>query len=201
MFDQAGRNRLVLVDKDRPTKFMHVMKSASKLPVSWYLDLHDSIFENCVLGISRDFGIREIVPERKIRLPKRYQIRNTAFRHLSRIIMENVLQIPYVKVESKSLKQNDFPTLTDRELKEVENMTKSFQDPIPSHNRRQTLTLILRDGSTRQILNENKLVRALQRLPITVNVFRFGDMSFSEQVSIMRRTDVLLCIHGEFFAS
>lgn len=66
----------------------------------------------------------------------------------------------------------------------------------PAGSERPRMTLILRDGNTRKIINEKLLIKTLKKLPVELGVYRFGTISFSDQVAIIDQTDILMAMHG-----
>ncbi|KAJ3082553.1 Protein O-linked-mannose beta-1,4-N-acetylglucosaminyltransferase 2, partial [Quaeritorhiza haematococci] len=62
------------------------------------------------------------------------------------------------------------------------------------------VTIILRDGNTRRILNSDALIQHIRdRFPsslITVSVHTFSNLSLRTQVSIIDSTDILITMHG-----
>lgn len=60
---------------------------------------------------------------------------------------------------------------------------------------------IAREGNSRQILNEESLLKNLTRLfhDISINKRFFGKLSFEEQVQLMSKTDIVFGIHGAAF--
>ncbi|KAJ3079949.1 hypothetical protein HK102_003408, partial [Quaeritorhiza haematococci] len=80
---------------------------------------------------------------------------------------------------------------SEREL--VDSMIASF----PRLNRTLRVTLILREGHTRRVLNEKQLIETLRRLPNTqLGVYRFASIPFPTQVAIINQTDVFIAMHG-----
>ncbi|KAJ3110942.1 hypothetical protein HDU96_006138 [Phlyctochytrium bullatum] len=62
--------------------------------------------------------------------------------------------------------------------------------------KRPTLSLIIRDGETRQIVNEDDVIKALKALPVNFRSYRFAKLPISEQIRIASESDILISMHG-----
>lgn len=78
-----------------------------------------------------------------------------------------------------------------------DNILKQKKDrPIFKWSNYPRLSLILRDGKTRQILNQDELVHSLKKLSVDLRVYTFSQMSLKDQIAAIDQTDILVTMHG-----
>ncbi|KAJ3383933.1 hypothetical protein HDU92_003877 [Lobulomyces angularis] len=218
-----GRNRMVVIENNKPSRFVKdILQFASPFPVKWHKELEDCLFRSATLGISRDFGIAEIKVETQINLTERILRRNTAYKFFCKSLKSRILDqrdtknkkiLKLIRGSNNMIENlNDFSSFDVSDLitqdgsendtdeddinefdeDEIISMIPVSESTLPLP----VMTLILRDGNTRRIINEKKLVLILKKLPVKLGVYRFGTMSFSDQMAIMDQTNILMTMHG-----
>ncbi|KAJ3227530.1 hypothetical protein HK099_001681 [Clydaea vesicula] len=218
-----GRNRMVVIENNKPSRFVKdILQFASPFPVKWHKELEDCLFRSATLGISRDFGIAEIKVETQINLTERILRRNTAYKFFCKSLKSRILDQRDTKnkkilklirgsnnmienlnnfssfdvsdliTQDGSENDTDEDDINEFDEDEIISMIPVFESTLPLP----VMTLILRDGNTRRIINEKKLVLILKKLPVKLGVYRFGTMSFSDQMAIMDQTNILMTMHG-----
>ncbi|KAI8801992.1 hypothetical protein BJ742DRAFT_563295 [Cladochytrium replicatum] len=168
-------HRLTLIDKNpKPSDFVHTLEAVSPYPVRWLEDLSPGLYKAAVFGISRNVLVAEL--DLELKSEGRFEKRALAFRAFCDKLKNNLLQ-------KKALKEY-----------------KSSQLPQAGRSQRSStrprVTLVLRTGKTRRVLNEKDIIAALKTLPIDLAVHQFDGLALEEQLAIIDETDVLVSMHG-----
>lgn len=130
------------------------------------------LFRMAVVGISRDVRVAEINNE--FNEEERFYLRSTVFRMFCERVKESILDRG-MTMFSRSIHEGRIPGLR------------------LSYPR---VSLILRDGLTRRVVNQGEVIKALRRMRIKLDVYTFTGMSLKRQIEIVDQTDVLITMHG-----
>ncbi|KAJ3381778.1 hypothetical protein HDU92_005127 [Lobulomyces angularis] len=191
-------HRFVLIDNDpHPTKFLAVLSVVTKFPVEFLDSINNTIFRAGVMGISKDVQVAEIDDE--IYFEERFELRKKVFRDFCDHLKEKILNFEdfenyghkifhkIVKKIRKNKKQS---------LQLLNFQKKKYNNNSSSSNVLQ-LSLILREGETRKILNEDGLIEMLKTFSeFEVNIYRFSQLTLQKQIEIIDQTDVFITMHG-----
>jgi hypothetical protein len=170
--------RMVLLDTSpKPTKFIPLLQSVSPYQVSWFDEIPDGLYKAAILGLSRDALVAEIDLERGNQW--RFGLRRQAYTTFCSTLKSKVLLKEIASTPST-----------------FSSLYKAVDGHVLRYWKRPKVTLVLRDGEIRRILNEEEVIRALQSLPINLSVRRFGNLTLNEQVSITHNTDIFITMHG-----
>ncbi|KAJ3213347.1 signal transducing kinase of the PAK [Dinochytrium kinnereticum] len=171
--------RFILTDTDpKPMAFVALLQAATPYPVQWLDAVPDGVFRAAIFSLSRDVNVAEL--EHESTEEARFGIRKEAFRSFSVEVKTHILN-PIAQERRKARK--------DAMLTWKPSVQRWW-------SRRVVLTLILRDGDTRRILNEDELTAMLAKLPVTLRVVRFGGMSLRDQLRISSESDIMVSMHG-----
>ena len=166
---------MVLLDrKPYPDRFVSILASAvSPAPAPiWFDALQEGIYKAAVVGISRDALVDEITPEKH--MDWRFALRNFAFKSFTE------------RIKAKELDR----TRTLWKKTDCSAVLKSKSKSRP------TVLLILREGQTRKILNQDALVKKLEKFPVQLVVKRFSLLPLKEQICLVDAADMMISMHG-----
>ncbi|KAI8806417.1 hypothetical protein BJ742DRAFT_816769 [Cladochytrium replicatum] len=171
-------HQMVLIDNDpKPTDFIRTLEAVSPYPVRWLEDFQPGVYKAAVFGISRDVIVAEIDYETDNQRP--FDNRALA----ARLFCE---KLKYQLLNSFTLNKQS----SSGPLKLWSTPGASGETPRPR------VTLVLRAGKTRKVLNEDEMIATLKLFPVDVVVHQFDGLGLEEQVSIVENTDVLISMHG-----
>jgi len=170
--------RFVLIDPDKPSKFISVLQAVTSYPIIWFEQLEDGLYKGAVIGISRDVLVAETNLETHHEW--RFERRSLIFRRFCGKLKQHFLG----RLNTK------YTGFREVEKEEEEEDSRSNESDIPR------VTFIQRDVGTRRILNQPKLVFEIQTLPINLTVYSFGNISLPHQIAIIDKTDIFMAMHG-----
>ncbi|KAJ3415502.1 hypothetical protein HDV05_004704 [Chytridiales sp. JEL 0842] len=179
----ADHYRMVLLDTDpKPVNFIPLLQSVSPYDAVWFDDLSDGLYKAAILGLSRDALVAEIDLERG---------------RLSRVELRRKAYMTFCNsLKSKVLEQGVISSLLSGKKGDSLSVLNSDQKSFSRFFSKPRVTLILRDGDLRKIVNENEVINMLKSLPVRLTVTKFGNLTLQQQLHIAHNTDVLITMHG-----
>jgi hypothetical protein len=139
----------------KPTRFLSLFTHITPFPVQFFDSLpHDMLFRMAVMGISRDIRVAEINNE--FFYEERFYLRSTVFRMFCDRVKENILDRG-MRMFQRGVHEGRIPGL---------------RLAYPR------VSFIVRDGSTRCVLNQDEVVKALRRMRIKLAVYSFTFVVF-----------------------
>ncbi|KAJ3334337.1 hypothetical protein HDU76_000030 [Blyttiomyces sp. JEL0837] len=168
--------------------------------------LSDTVFKAAVVGLSRDALVAEIDLEKGDEWGHR--IRRAAFRSFCDTLKERVLGRKVSGAVGSNRQGNGGTDLALKPLADVDAVEKvdeptSFWSGWGRYFQRglkrwakPKVTLILRDGKIRKILNEKEVIALLKALPVKLSVYQFGTLTLKQQIEIVDSTDIFITMHG-----
>jgi hypothetical protein len=160
---------MILMDKKPfPSLFKHLIDLQAS-NVQWWDTMKPGIYKAAVLGISRDVMVEEISLEKHVEF--RHGLRNLAFQTVASTI------------KSKMISKHSSQKFTTKAI-------------YRTFFKRPRVLLLIRDGATRQILNQDLVIQKLKLFKIQLIVLKFASLSMKEQIQWIDSMDIVISMHG-----
>jgi len=163
--------RLILNEPVRLEEFVFLIENVTPFGYQFLSDVPDTRFDVAVVGISRQFRIKEI----ELEFVEEGDMRRVAFTEFSSAVRNSMIK-----------KSSYGPSFDE------EKTLKQLEDP----SRPLSVSFVNRNG-TRLIVNYQKLVETIAEIPnVNITVYYFENIPFPEQVRIIFESDIVIGMHG-----